>query len=121
MSPRHTPESLRAHSAVTLKLAESHLNASNEAYRKRSSIRGVTLDQVTHDALAEAFQAWREYRVDTAPPGCQDLEVPERQPDGRAPALTRVHGYDVTLGDVDGITWDTGPEPLIPFETGEVL
>jgi hypothetical protein len=117
MSPRHTPESLRAHSAATLRLAESHLNASSEAYRKRTTIRGVTLDQATHDALAEAHQAWREYRADTAPPGCDDLYVPERQPDGSAPALTRVHGYAVTIGDVDGgIAWDTGPEPLTPFE-----
>jgi hypothetical protein len=122
MNPRHTPESLRAHSAATLKLAESHLNASSEAYRKRSSIRGVTLGPATHDALAEAYQAWREYRADTAPPGCQDLMIPERQPDGSAPGLTRVHGYDVTIGDVDGgIAWDIGPEPLVPFVFREVV
>ena len=117
---RHTPESLRAHSAATLKLAESHLNASSEAYHKRSNIRGVTLDQATHDALAEAYQAWREYRADTTPPGCGDLDIPARQPDGRAPMLTRVHGYDVTISDVDGIAWDTGPEPLTPFALPEL-
>jgi hypothetical protein len=116
---RHTPESLRAHGAITRKLGESHLNASNEAYRKRTSIRSVTLDQATHDALAEAYQAWREYRADTAPPGCDDHDVPERHPDGRAPALTRVHGVEVAIGDVDGIVWDTGPEPFVSFEMEE--
>lgn len=82
--------------------------ATHVAYRNRHSMRWVRLDRDTHDQLAEACQVWRETHDQSLLPGHQS-PVPPRAPDGSAPELATLLGYEVIIDDaVSGIVWDVG-------------
>ena len=114
-------QALLAAESVIRELANSHFNASNLAYANRHTIRWVELGVHTHERLAEAFQIVREYRWENGI--FRDPEHDPRRrrgPDGRAPSISDTFGLPVRLGGyAEGIVWDVGTPPSIPWPTWE--
>lgn len=110
---------------MELKLFEMTLElATGEAYRNRHTIRWVKVTQKRHDSLAEAHQVWAEARhraaIDSGVlPG---RSLPARGPNGEAPSIKTVFGYELIIDDtVDDVEWDVGQPTTFDFDIKELF
>lgn len=101
------------HERTRERLGSSHAQAMEVAYHNRHRMTWVALDSATHSILAEGYQRELEQRGDI-----EGFPVPKRQPDGTADPLVAIFGLSVRIDDtVDGVRWDVGTPPLIPFDS----